>query len=257
MMNKIRKESDEVLYSEEEYISVNDQNIESFLADADAFDSVELEGIYSHLSSADEDDSEYTLQQIERFNHAISYANSKYDQKVMTHISNSAAIVHHPIATFDMVRAGIILYGVSPKKDSDVSVIEPVLSVKSVISFVKSVPAGTPIGYGRSFTTGRESIIATVPIGYADGISRAMSNKGKVIVGGRLSNVCGLINMDSLMIDVTDIPEAKLGEEVVLIGHQGNCEITSYDVASWSATVPHDVLSTLGYRLPRYYLDNC
>jgi alanine racemase len=144
-----------------------------------------------------------------------------------------------------------MLYGYDPLERSSGADLRPVLSLVSRIAFLKKVPAGTPISYGRTFVTERESRIATIPIGYADGYSRALSNKGEAIVRGRRVPVVGRVCMDMTMLDVTDVPQALVGDEVVLIGRQGKERITADDIAAGTGTIAYEVLCGIGGRVPR------
>ena len=236
-------------------IGIEGQRVASFLSSVEDVEGVRLDGIYTHFSSADEEDQAYTNGQLERFHETVVQLYDMGISGITRHTANSAGLLHYPLAAFDMVRTGIALYGVHPRQEQAVAPIASVLSVKSVVSFVKTVPGGTPLGYNRRFVTYRDSRIATVPIGYADGISRHMSDVGMVLVRGQFARMVGAINMDSLLIDVTDIADAASGDEVVLIGGQGGAEITAHNIAEWAGTAPHDVLSSLGPRLPRLYFD--
>jgi alanine racemase len=155
---------------------------------------------------------------------------------------------------FTMVRPGLMLYGYDPLEAHATDLnLRPVLSLVTQVAFVKKVPAGTPISYGRTFVTSRESIIATLPIGYADGYSRGLSNKGEVLIRGTRVPIVGRVCMDMCMLDVTDVPGAAEGDDVVLIGSQGSERITADDIAAKTGTIAYEVLCGISDRVPRIY----
>lgn len=217
-----------------------------------------LEGIYSHLATADETERGYTNLQYRRFESVINELNKLGINIPLEHISNSAAIMQYPNMRFDMVRPGIILYGLYPSHEVDRSIIslKPAMALKTEVILVKEVDAGVSISYGRIYETRRKSIIATIPIGYADGFSRLLSNCGRVLIHGEYAPVVGRICMDQCMVDVTDIPEVKTGDEAVIIGCQGNNEITADEVAGLTGTINYEVVCDVGKRIPRVYLKN-
>lgn len=210
---------------------------------------IELEGLMSHFSDADLTDRESASLQLKNFLRLIQSLREKNINFRFFHISNSAAVLGFPEAHLNMVRPGIMLYGYGPAKDS----LRPVLSLKSKVILVKSVPAGTPISYGGTFITKRRSIIATVPIGYADGYNRRLSNCGEVIINGKLAPVVGRVCMDTIMVDATEIPDVKEDTEVVLIGRQGDKKITADDIAQKIGSIPYEVLTSIGGRVKRIY----
>ena len=146
-----------------------------------------------------------------------------------------------------MVRPGIALYGLYPGFD-------PILSLKAKVVFIKNVPKGTPISYGASYRTRRPSRIATLPLGYADGVSRSLSNRGWALLGGRRCPIVGCVTMDMMMIDVTQVPQARVGDDAVLIGSQENNSITAQDIAKISGSIPYEVTCAISSRVPRVYL---
>ncbi|NOZ68774.1 MAG: alanine racemase [Deferribacteres bacterium] len=211
---------------------------------------IRLEGLMSHFSDADLQDKEFANHQLKEF---ISLGDELRRKKITFkyyHMANSAAVISMPAAHLDMVRPGIMLYGYSyPAADG----LEPVLSLKSGILMLKKVPMGTPVSYGRTFITERESIIATIPVGYADGYSRKLSNTGEVLINGRRAPVAGRVCMDTIMVDVTHIPDVSYRSEVVLIGRQGNEEITASEIARRTGTITYEVLTSIGQRIKRVY----
>jgi len=170
------------------------------------------------------------------------------------HASNSAAVLDYQHALLTMVRPGLMLYGYNPIKEHVTGIdLRPVLSLVTRIVFLKRVAAGTPISYGRTFVTRRESIIATLPIGYADGYSRGLSNKGDAIVRGIRVPIVGRVCMDMCMLDVTDVPDVHEGDDVVLMGSQGSERITADDIAAKVGTIAYEVLCGISDRVPRIY----
>jgi len=215
-----------------------------------------IEGLFTHFASADEVDREFTKLQYERFESIINELNRIGILIPVKHISNSAAIIQYPNLCLDMVRPGIILYGLYPSKDVDKSLInlKPAMELKAEVILVKEVDAGVPVSYGRIYETKRKSKIATLPVGYADGYSRLLSNCGRVLIHGEYAPVVGRICMDQCMVDVTDIPDVKTGDEAVFIGRQGNNEITADEVAKLSKTINYEVVCLVGKRIPRVYI---
>lgn len=218
---------------------------------------IRIKGIFSHFSSADEKDKSYTFQQIENFNRFYQDLEAAgISIKFRTH-ANSAATMEVPEAWFDAVRPGIILYGCYPSNEVDKSLLslKPAMTLKASIVFLKRVPAGTSISYGRKFVTERESVIATIPIGYADGYPRLLSGKGRVLIHGQYAPVVGNICMDQCMVDVTDIPNVKKYDEVVLIGTQGDKTILADEIAEKTGTINYEIVCRIGKRVPRVYIN--
>lgn len=216
-----------------------------------------IEGLFSHFASADETDREYTMLQFERFESIVQELNRIGILIPVKHIANSAAIIQYPGLHLNMVRPGIILYGLYPSDEVDKSAIDlrPAMELKARVVLVKEVEEGTPISYGRTFITRRKSRIATLPIGYADGYSRLLSNKGRVMINGQFAPIVGNICMDQCMVDVTDIEgEVKTGDEAVIFGVQGNNRITVDEIAKLCHTINYEVVSLIGKRIPRVYL---
>jgi len=220
-------------------------------------DGIIIEGIFTHFAEADTNDRTFTDRQFELFDSIIRELNRVGILIPIRHVSNSAAIIQYPEMTLEAVRPGIILYGIYPSREVNRSLIDlkPAMSLKANVIHVKEVEAGVSISYGRTFTTRRKSRIATVPIGYADGYSRLLSNKSRVLINGQFAPVVGNICMDQMMVDVTDIEgDVKPGDEVVLIGRQGDREITAEEIADIIGTIPYEVLCIVGKRVPRVYI---
>lgn len=225
-----------------------------FLVEARKLKSVQLTGVMTHLSSAEENDQSFTDLQAERFRRAFSQIEAAGIAVPLRHAANSAAALFRPDIRFDMVRAGLILYGIASSPKGTGIAAAPVMSFKTCISFLKRVPSGTPISYGRSFVATSESLIATLPVGYADGLQRRLSNKGHSIVRGRLAPIAGNVTMDSTLIDVTNVPGVAVGDEVVLVGRQGEQRIGAEEVAQAIGTIPYEVTCAISKRVPRVYL---
>ncbi len=219
-------------------------------------DGIIIEGIFTHFSVADIEDKSYTYMQYRKY---IDFCNKLADRGInipIKHVCNSAAIIDHPDMHLDMVRPGIILYGYFSDREvrKDLASPRPVASLKARISHVKTIPAGASVGYGRKFIAYRETVVATLPLGYADGYSRILSGKANVLVKGREVPVIGNICMDQCMIDVTEIEGVEVGEEVVLMGSQGGRSITALDLAGLMGTIQHEVLCGISKRVPRVYI---
>ncbi|WP_461613441.1 alanine racemase [Clostridium sp. Marseille-QA1073] len=218
---------------------------------------VEIEGLFSHFSSADEGDKEYTKLQVKRFDDFYSKLKNLNIKINNRHIGNSAAIIDLPETHFEAVRPGIILYGYYPSNEvvKDKIKLKPVMSLKSNIIHIKTLPPGEHISYGRRFKTERESVIATLPVGYADGYTRLLFGKAKVIVNGKFAPVVGTICMDQCMIDITNIDGVELGNEVILIGEDDhNNKFTADNVAELLGTINYEIVCAINKRVPRVYI---
>lgn len=215
-----------------------------------------IEGLLSHFATADFADKTYSSVQEQRY--SVFYKQLlKEDLKIpFRTLANSAAIMEIASSHYEMVRSGIILYGCYPSEEVDKRqlALKPAMSVKANIIQLKKVPAGTSISYGRKFTTTRESLIATIPIGYADGLPRSYSSTGKVIVNGVFAPIAGTICMDVCMIDVTHVPYVRLGDEVTIMGKDGIYEILADDIAKATGTINYEILCGFGQRLPKVYV---
>ncbi|MDR0645582.1 MAG: alanine racemase [Elusimicrobiota bacterium] len=204
---------------------------------------IKIEGVYSHFARADTD-SDYTNMQAAYFKEFLSEASAQNLQTGLAHISASCAFLKYPALGFDMVRLGRLAYGL---EDS----FKPVLSLKSKVVFIKDARENTSIGYGRGFITARPSKIATIPIGYGDGYSRALSNKARVLINGRRVPIIGNIAMDMMTADITDLGDIPVGSEVVLIGRQESEEITAKELADLAGTIDYEILTSITSRVPR------
>lgn len=219
---------------------------------------IEVEGVFTHFATADEENKDYFLYQQNKLKMFLDYIASKNIHIPIIHSSNSAAAMLYPEKSQHMIRLGISLYGQYPSeymKETGIKLM-PAFQWKARLSHVKVVPANTKISYGATFTTKRESVIATVPIGYADGYSRLLSNKGYVLVKGQRVPIVGRVCMDQFMVDVTGLENVQPGDEVVLIGKQGEAEITVDEVASWLNTINYEITCMVSKRITRVYYEN-
>ncbi|WP_426350124.1 alanine racemase [Alloiococcus sp. CFN-8] len=217
---------------------------------------VSIMGVFSHFSSADEENKSYTKEQLQKFLSFIEELKKRGINPKILHIANSAAIIDLPDTHFHEVRPGIILYGYLPSKEVNNKVldIKPVLTLKAKIVHIKTLEKDMYVSYGRIFKTERKSIIATLPLGYADGYTRLLTNKAKAIVGGKLVPVVGRICMDQCMLDITDVPSLKVGDEVILLGEDKGVHFNAEDIADLLGTINYEVLCMLGSRVPRVYI---
>ncbi len=222
-----------------------------------ALPNIIIEGLFTHFASADEKDREFTLTQFERFMSICSELQRIGIHIPVKHCANSAGIIEYPEMHLDMVRPGIIQYGMYPSEEVDKSKIQlkPAMTLKANVIMVKEIEKNTPISYGRIFTTQKASRIATIPIGYADGYTRMLSNKGKVLIHGQYAPVVGRICMDQCMVDVSDLNcDVAVGDEVVLIGAQGKNTITVEDVAQSIGMINYELVCIIGKRIPRAFI---
>lgn len=212
---------------------------------------IELEGMFSHFALADAKDKSFAYQQVEAFKLAISKVEAKGVNIPIKHIANSAAILEMPEAHFDMVRAGIILYGLWPSDEVEhVIDLQPIMELKAQIVYVKTLHPGESISYGCTFTAQRESRIGTLPMGYADGYTRMFTGKAQVDYQGKRAPIAGRICMDQCMVDLTDVPELQQGDVVTLYG---SASLTMDEAASWLGTINYELPCMLNARVPRVY----
>lgn len=220
-----------------------------------------LEGLFTHFAAADEADKSYTEKQVKTFSAVYESLLERGVHIPMTHCANSAGVMDFSAFPFSAVRPGIILYGMYPSDQVDRRrlALRPILKMVTCINHLKTVPAGTAIGYGCTFTTARESRIATIPVGYADGFARKMQEGGRVLIRGKSAPIVGRVCMDQCMVDVTELPEATLEDEVVILGKQGAEEITAEQIAAVCGTIPYEITCRIGRRVPRMYFrdGNC
>lgn len=219
---------------------------------------IQVAGLFSHFSTADEEDKEYSHLQFDKYRWFDNRLKEKGVNIKIRSICNSAAIIEFPEAYCDGVRPGIIIYGYYPSEKVDKRKLDlkTVMTLKANIMHLKILDKDQYIGYGRKFKTERKSIIATLPVGYADGYTRILSGKAKVIINGKFAPVVGNICMDQCMVDVTDIENVKVGDEVILMGSDGNLKFDADDIAKILGTVKNEVLCMISKRVPRVYIEN-
>jgi alanine racemase len=243
-------------------IGVNWEQAEGFFETLAALPKVEVVGIYSHLATAEEltgEGYEFAREQIERFHSCVQAAIQCGLKPPAVHIVNTAGLLNHPDARFTMTRPGIALYGLPmrtnfPHAKFQELQVEPVLELVSEVVFLKGVRKGTPISYGMTWRAPRDTWIATIPIGYGDGIPRALGNRGQVLIRGRRYPVVGTVCMDQLMVDVGPDDPPDVGEAVTLIGRQGDEEITVDDTCQITGQIPYEIPILLTNRVPRVYV---
>ncbi|NTV53560.1 MAG: alanine racemase, partial [Candidatus Firestonebacteria bacterium] len=211
---------------------------------------IQLAGVFTHFAHADGRDLQLLNLQMQRLQ-AVTRA---LDASVLVHAANSAAVINAPQTHASMVRPGLMLYGLYPAPNLRTRVsLQPALSWKTRIIELKTVRPGTGLSYGHTYVTRRTSRIATLPVGYADGFSRALSNLGQVLIGGKLCPVVGRVCMDMCLVDVSRVPNAAVGDEVVLIGRQGQASLPAEDMAARLETITYEIVCTIGSRVPRLY----
>lgn len=217
-------------------------------------DGVRVAGIYTHFANAFDPADPFTLEQVERFEAMTGRLRELGIDAPLHHLANSAAIVRGLVRPGDWVRAGIVLYGAEPL-EGESRRLEPVMRWTTRIARLKEIAPGSSVGYGRSFVASRPTRIATLPVGYADGYSRRLSNAAEVLIGGRRAPLVGRISMDLITVDVTDLPAAAPGDEVTLLGRDGAEEISAEELAAKLGTISYEVLCDVGERVPRVYRD--
>ena len=216
--------------------------------------SLTIEGLMTHLADSDGEETGHTERQLELFRTMLDGCKRRGMMVPMIHAANSAALIRYPHSHFSLVRPGIALYGYHTLPQAvQYDELHPILSLRSTVMQLRTIKPGDSISYNRTFIAKRPSIIAVLPIGYADGYSRKLSNKGYVLIKGRRAPVVGLVCMDMTMVDVTDLPSVRIGDAVTVIGRDGNDAIWVDEIAQWSGTIPYEVLCAIGPRIPRVY----
>ncbi|MEQ9618897.1 MAG: alanine racemase [Deltaproteobacteria bacterium] len=229
-------------------LGIRPEEAASFVEELSSFQNTEMEGVLTHLASAFTKSREYTLSQLDSFSDTLDIVRAHGFRPRFIHSANSASIQRFPESHMNLVRPGIMLYGSGREGDND---LKPVMKLKTKIIQIRRVPENTPVSYGGTFVTERPSLIATLPIGYADGYMRRLSNSARVSVRGETAPVTGAVCMDLTMIDVTDVPGVRTGDEVVLFGDE---LVSVDDVALWAGTISYELLSITGKRVPRRYI---
>jgi alanine racemase len=229
---------------------------QAFGAELKAVDGVEIRGVFSHFASADAVDTASARAQVDRFREAVAGLAAAGVRPPLVHLANSAAVLCEPAAHFTMVRPGLMLYGYPPAPHLAARApLRPAMRLVSAVAQARRVPPLTPIGYGGTFVTARPSTIAVLPVGYADGYHRLASNRAQVLVRGRRAPVAGRVCMDHTMVDVTDIGNVAAGEPVVLFGAQDGAVLAADELAGWCDTISYEILTSIGRRVPRRYVE--
>ena len=217
-----------------------------------------IEGIFTHMATADETDKTRALAQVEQFRSVCDGVKAAGIPVQVCHCSNSAGIVDLPQANMDMVRCGISLYGMYPSDEvqKERVPLRPVMSLYSEVSYIKTIPAGAEVGYGGTFTAPKEMRLATIPVGYGDGYPRNLSNRGYVLIRGQKAPICGRVCMDQFMVDVTEIHDVQEGDLVTLVGTEGTEQITVEELAELAGTFHYEFVCDVGKRIPRVFYRN-
>jgi alanine racemase len=216
------------------------------------FKNLNLEGLFSHFASADEADKTFPKKQIEIFDGVVREIEASGIKIRKKHMANSAGILDLPESYYDLVRPGIMIYGLYPSQEVSRSIpLKPAMTLKTQVVFLKLVPPGTPISYGRTFATQRESLVATIPVGYADGYSRLLSGRGRVLIKGHRVPLIGRVCMDMCMIDISQVGNVQQGDEVILFG--GDLPVD--EIAGMAGTINYEVICAVGKRVPRIYVE--
>ena len=241
-------------------LGVRSDDVAPFCEALSRFQNIRVDGLMTHLASADDPDQEdFTKAQLERFELAVELFRGRGFSPSYIHAANSAAAFAYPKGRGNMVRPGGALYGFSRDvlpPNIATPPLRPALSLRSRIMLLKTVGRGAKLGYGCTFETDRESLIATVPIGYDDGYRRALSNRGRVIVGGKFAPVVGRVSMDLTLIDVTDVPGVSLDDQVTLLGRDGELSIAAEEVAELAGTISYEITCGISGRVPRLYFNS-
>jgi len=216
---------------------------------------LDIKGIYSHLSTADENDESYTVMQIQHFNNIREYAKNSLDEDIIFHLANSAAIMKFSNSYFDLVRPGIMLYGQPPSPDFDLNWdLKEVLSLRSRLGLIKCVNKNEPVSYGRRFYTKETTHIGVIPAGYADGLNRRLTNKAQVIIRDKFYPLVGTICMDMVMVDLGPDLKCKTGDEVIFYGQDNNKRISIKEISGMLDTIPYEVTCNVSARIPRKHI---
>lgn len=227
------------------------QDTYPFVKQVNALENIFLEGLYTHFPAADTD-MDFTNYQISKFNEFISKLEKEGIKFKFYHCANSIGVANYPNSHFNMVRPGLILYGLKPAANMDLDV-QAILSLKSKIVFIKKIDKGATVSYGRSYVTNKPTYIATVAAGYADGYPWNLSNHTCVIIKDSIFPLAGRVCMDHIMVDIGDRQDIKAGDEVILIGKKNNLKIDVSTLAQWAGTIPYEIISRLSQSIPRVY----
>ena len=241
-------------------IGIRFDEVKDFAESLKKFTNLRVDGIMTHFATADNlSENDFTNEQIRRFDEAVLIFEEKGFCPRYKDLANSPAAVAHQNSRGNLVRIGGILYGLGDDvlpKEIEKPALKPVLSLHTRIAYLKKVPKGETLGYSRSFTTEKDSLIATLPIGYQDGITRRLSNKGRVLINGSFAPIVGRISMDWTVLDVTDIPNVKINDEVILIGEENDKKITAEELARLTETISYEITCGIDRRVTRKYRQN-
>ena len=225
----------------------------SFARKISGLKNLRLKSVFSHLSCADERDTAFAQKQMEIFDHAVREIEASGLRIPQKHLANSAGILALPESYYDLVRPGIMIYGLYPSREVPRSIhLIPAMTLKTKIAYIKSVPSKTPISYGRTLYTTRDTVVATLPVGYADGYNRLLSNQGYATIHGRKAPLIGRVCMDMCMLDITDMEDVKIGDDVTLFGESPTVD----EMANSLGTINYEVVCAVGKRVPRIYEDH-
>jgi alanine racemase len=232
-------------------IGITPEEVVAFIRRVHTYRNLHLEGVFSHFSCADKMDKSFSRKQLQIFERVLGDLSAAGIEIPNRHFANSAGILDLPESYYDMVRPGIMIYGLYPSQQVSRSIgLKPAMTLMTKIRALKVVPPGTPISYCRTFITPRKSLVATLPIGYADGYNRLLSNRGSVFIRDRLVPLIGQVCMDMCMADVTNLPSVKIGDEVILFGTKPSVD----DLANQLGTIVNEVICAVGKRVPRFYI---
>ena len=245
-------------------LGVRPEDLSALVEKIETLPNLKLEGLSTHFSSADDEDTSITKDQIEIFQKTLVVFQKLRIHLPITHLANSSALLRFPESRGEIVRPGLILYGALPSpilhpivkeacKKENLQNFQPVMQWKSKIILLKLTPKGQPLSYSRKYFTEKKSLIATIPLGYADGLNRKLSNNMDVLIKGKRAPQVGNICMDMILIDVSEVPNVQLGEEVVIFGKQGDEEISVEELADRCDTIPYELLCNVSKRVPRIY----
>jgi alanine racemase len=238
-----------------ERLGVHYYSADKFLETAVKYSNISLDGIFSHFANSEKEDFAYTRLQLERFNEVLYFFEKHSIKTPLRHISNSGAILQTPEANLDMVRPGIMLYGVYPSAEVAKTIpVMPALKWKSLVVYFKVIKAGHPVGYGSTWAPDHDIRAVTVPVGYGDGYLRSMSHKAEVLIKGNRYPVAGTFSMDQIVVNIEN-DSVYNADEVLLIGEDGNNKITVEDLAKWAGTIPYEILTNINTRVPRVYIE--
>jgi alanine racemase len=216
------------------------------------FKNLNLRGIFSHFSCADEADKTFAKKQVEIFDRLIQEIEASGVKIPKKHMANSAAILDLPESYYDLVRPGIMIYGLYPSDEVSHSIeLKPAMTFMTKVTFIKRVPSGSPISYGRTFTTQKETLVATLPVGYADGYSRLLSGRGEVLIKGHRVPLIGRVCMDMCMVDVSEVEDVQPGDEVILFGEG----LPVDEIAEKIGTINYEIVCAVGKRVPRIHIE--